>query len=314
MTSPPSTLYSDTVLAHNRAPNHCGCLADATHRGDAENALCGDRLHVDLRVQGEQVTAAMFDGESCAITTASASMLMGALIGAPTDTAASLRAALVASFQGGAPAPGDFAAFAELRQHPARQRCALLPFDATRVALASGGSSALRIENARISDVADIVALVTSAYRGDASRAGWTTEADLLDGQRIDAEGVRELLERPDSRILLARRDAALAACIHVERQGETGYFGMFSVSPTLQGGGIGDALLAEAERVVRDDFGCATMTCTVISLRSELIAWYGRRGYRATGESKPFPYGDARFGLPKRDDLRFDVFAKALR
>lgn len=163
-------------------------------------------------------------------------------------------------------------------------------------------------------DIPAIVALVQSAYRGDASRQGWTTEADFLDGQRIDAAGVREVIAQPDSRIVLAEREGALVGSVQVEKIDGHGYFGMFSVRPNLQGGGIGDALLREAERVVREDFGCATMTCTVISIRAELIAWYGRRGYRGTGEFKPFPYGDERFGLPKRDDLRFEVFAKELR
>lgn len=166
---------------------------------------------------------------------------------------------------------------------------------------------------ATATDIPAIVELVQSAYRGDASRAGWTTEADFLDGQRIDAEGVREVIAKTDSRIVLAERDGDLVGSVQVERVDGRGYFGMFSVRPNLQGGGIGDALLCEAERVVREDFGCTTMTCTVISIRAELIAWYQRRGYRSTGEVKPFPYGDERFGLPKRDDLRFEVFAKEL-
>ncbi|HRG16044.1 MAG TPA: SUF system NifU family Fe-S cluster assembly protein [Pseudomonadota bacterium] len=135
MSAHPSTLYSETVLAHNRAPRNCGCLADATHHGLAENALCGDRLELALRVKGDAIEAAMFDGESCAITTACASMLTEALRGAPLAASASLREALATMFRGGADAPGEFAAFAELRHHPARQRCALLPFDAVATAL-----------------------------------------------------------------------------------------------------------------------------------------------------------------------------------
>ncbi len=167
---------------------------------------------------------------------------------------------------------------------------------------------------ATTADVAEIVPLVESAYRGDASRKGWTTEADLLDGQRVDADGVRELITKADSRVIIALRAGVIIGCVHVERSGDSGYFGMFSVSPTLQGAGVGDALLREAERVVCDDFACTRMTCTVIPLRHELIAWYGRRGYHATGEFKPFPYGDERFGKPKRDDLNFEVFIKDLR
>lgn len=171
----------------------------------------------------------------------------------------------------------------------------------------------LQFRTAREQDIPAIVALVESAYRGDASRVGWTTEADLLDGQRIDAAGVREVIVKPDSRILLAEQDGQLVGCVQVEQSHGSGYFGMFSVRPLLQGAGVGDALLREAERVVRDELRCGLMTCTVISIRTELIAWYQRRGYRSTGQYKPFPYGDARFGLPKRDDLRFEVFAKEL-
>ena len=58
---------------------------------------------------------------------------------------------------------------------------------------------------------------------------------------------------------------------------------------------------------------GMPTMRMTVIDIRDELIAFYERRGYRRTGIKKPFPYGDARFGLPKRDDLRFEVLEKPL-
>ncbi|MBI2397173.1 MAG: SUF system NifU family Fe-S cluster assembly protein [Xanthomonadales bacterium] len=140
MSAHPSTLYSETVLAHNRTPRHCGCLADATHRGAAENALCGDQLDFALRVRNDRVEAAMFDGEACAIATASASMLADALHGAPIATVAAIAAELHTMFAGGAPARGDFAAFAELRHHPARQRCALLPLHAASQALAGAAA------------------------------------------------------------------------------------------------------------------------------------------------------------------------------
>jgi GNAT superfamily N-acetyltransferase len=162
-------------------------------------------------------------------------------------------------------------------------------------------------------DVAAIVALVESAYRGDVSRKGWTTEADLLDGQRTDPAGVAELIGKSGSCMLLAERDGKLLACANLEKRGEAGYFGMFSVRPDLQGSGIGRATLAEAERIARDEWRCREMQMTVISVRDELIAWYERRGYRRTGVYSPFPYGDARFGIPKRDDLRFELLVKEL-
>ena len=181
------------------------------------------------------------------------------------------------------------------------------------------GIAPLRYRPATVADIDAVVALVTSAYRGDASRQGWTTEADFLDGNRVDREVLRMDIERPRSRVLLAQRDDVLIACAHiavehVDGGGDAGYFGMFSVDPRSQGGGIGKAVLDEAERIARDDWQLPSMRMTVIDIRDELIAFYQRRGYRRTGVYKPFPYGDARYGLPKRDDLRFEVLEKVLR
>ena len=162
-------------------------------------------------------------------------------------------------------------------------------------------------------DIDAIVALVTSAYRGESSRAGWTTEADLLDGARIDPEVLRADIARSGSRVVLAERDSALLACAHVAVDGDAGYFGMFSVRPTLQGHGIGKQMLAEAERIAREDLLQGAMRMTVIDVRDELIDYYARRGYRRTGIHKAFPYGDERFGIPKRPDLRFEVLEKPL-
>ena len=172
------------------------------------------------------------------------------------------------------------------------------------------------IRPATLADVTAIVALVTSAYRGDASRAGWTTEADLLDGQRTDEAEVRGLVEDPSGAVLLAEaaQGGELVACCHVMRDAKgEGYFGMFSVSPRLQSGGVGRVVLEAAERVLADRFACTVCAMTVIEQRTELIAWYERRGYARTGETKPFPYGDERFGIPRRPDLRFVVLAKTL-
>ena len=171
----------------------------------------------------------------------------------------------------------------------------------------------LELRTAVAADVGALVALVESAYRGDASRVGWTTEADLLGGQRTDAAGVRECLERPHSRVIVGEQDRRLVACAHVALEDGAGYFGMFAVAPGRQGGGVGGAILAEAERVVRDDWRTTIMRMTVIDVRDELIAYYQRRGYRRTGIHKPFPYGDPRFGEPKRPDLRFEVLEKQL-
>lgn len=105
-----------------------------------------------------------------------------------------------------------------------------------------------------------------------------------------------------------------MTACCQVDRRDDgVAYFGMFAVRPDTQGGGVGGELLAEAERYAREEYGATRLEMTVISQRSELIAWYERRGYRRTGETRAFPYGDERFGIPRRDDLHFVVLAKPL-
>lgn len=173
--------------------------------------------------------------------------------------------------------------------------------------------TALEFRAAGEADIDAIVALVTRAYRGEASRRGWTTEADFLDGERIHADVLRTDMARPRSRVLLALRDGRIVACAHVADVDGRGYFGMFAVEPVLQDAGIGRAVLAECERIAHAEWKLPTMRMTVIELRAELIAWYLRQGYRRTGEHRPFPYGDARFGLPRRDDLRFEILEKAL-
>ncbi|MFF3590608.1 GNAT family N-acetyltransferase [Streptomyces sp. NPDC002387] len=177
-------------------------------------------------------------------------------------------------------------------------------------ALATTG---LTFRDATDADVDTLVALIESAYRGDSSRAGWTTEADILEGQRTDPEGVLEVVKSPDSRLLTVERDGAVVACCQLEHRGDSAYFGMFAVSPALQGAGLGKVIIAEAERAARAAWGVTQMQMTVISVREDLIAWYERRGYRRTGQMSPFPYGDERFGVPQRDDLQFELLVKPL-
>ncbi len=171
----------------------------------------------------------------------------------------------------------------------------------------------LTFRAATLADIPALVTLVTSAYRGDASRAGWTTEADMLDGARIDPQGLQADIERPRSTILLAEREGRLLACAHVADDQGKGYFGMFAVEPTLQGGGVGKQVMDAAEAHAAAAWQLDVMQMTVIDIRDELIAFYERRGYRRTGIKKPFPYGDERFGIPKRDDLQFEILEKPL-
>ncbi|WP_329129435.1 GNAT family N-acetyltransferase [Streptomyces sp. NBC_01476] len=166
---------------------------------------------------------------------------------------------------------------------------------------------------ATLDDVPALVDLIESAYRGDASRAGWTTEADILEGRRTDPEGVAAVITKPDSRLVAVEHGGTLVACCQLEHRGSHAYFGMFAVRPTLQGAGLGKLIIAEAERFAHQEWGVAEMHMTVISVREDLIAWYVRRGYVRTGETSPFPYGQERFGLPTRDDLEFELLTKKL-
>jgi N-acetylglutamate synthase-like GNAT family acetyltransferase len=173
-------------------------------------------------------------------------------------------------------------------------------------------SSALQFRRATPEDVPAIVSLVESAYRGEVSKKGWTTEAELLAGQRTDRREVSELIGGERSRIVLAERDGELVGSVMmVCADRAIVEVGMVAVRPDLQTGGVGRALLAEVERCARAEQLGTSLRMTVIGQREELIAWYERRGYRATGETKPFPYGQPRFGLPRRPDLYFRVLEK---
>ncbi|MEU2269996.1 GNAT family N-acetyltransferase [Streptomyces olindensis] len=174
-------------------------------------------------------------------------------------------------------------------------------------------ATGLTFRDATDADVDELVGLIESAYRGDSSRAGWTTEADILEGQRTDPEGVLAVVKSPDSRLMTVEREGRIVACCQLEHRGDHAYFGMFAVSPGLQGAGLGKVIIAEAERQAQESWGVKEMHMTVISVRDDLIAWYERRGYRRTGRMTPFPYGDERFGIPRRDDLQFELLVKEL-
>lgn len=163
-------------------------------------------------------------------------------------------------------------------------------------------------------DVEAIVKLVDSAYRGEPSRAGWTTEADLLAGQRTDAEAVREIIADNTNRLILAEAGGELVGCCRIQQEGAgRAYLGMFAVMPERQGAGIGHSLLVEAEGFAVQEWEVNEIRMTVIAQRADLIGWYERRGYRRSGESEPFPYGNERFGIPLRPDLHFAVLVKSL-
>lgn len=166
-------------------------------------------------------------------------------------------------------------------------------------------------------DIPLLLPLIQRAYRGSASRAGWTTEADLVADDRIDAAGLQAKISQPAGAVLVATDASSgsfVSCCELLHRPGSSvAYFGLFAVDPLLQGGGIGRTVLAFAEAYAREKWGVGKMEMTVIWTRTELIAWYGRRGYAKTGERREFPYAELVNGKALRDDLWFEVLEKDL-
>jgi ribosomal protein S18 acetylase RimI-like enzyme len=160
-------------------------------------------------------------------------------------------------------------------------------------------------------DIKKLIPLVNSAYRGEASKKGWTTEANVIQGEtRIDEESLLKMMNDPNAAILTYRNENQILGCVYLQKQNTDLYLGMFSVNPELQGGGIGKKLLVAAEDHARKN-GCDAIVMNVISVRDELIAWYERNGYKDTGERKPFP-DDEKFGKPIQP-LTFAIFKKQI-
>lgn len=169
----------------------------------------------------------------------------------------------------------------------------------------------MKITKATIADVTELTYLVNSAYRGESSKNGWTTEAHLLDGIRIDeAEMIKYFQDTYITILKYLDADGKIIGCVYLEAKGERLYLGMLTVSPLSQANGIGRQLLHQAEVVARE-LNCKSIYMTVIESRKELIAWYERRGYSATGEILPFHEG-TRFGIPK-EEIKLAVFEKEL-
>ena len=172
----------------------------------------------------------------------------------------------------------------------------------------------MHLEPATPDDLPALHALIEGAFRGDSARRGWSHEADLLDGQRTDADELREIIADPAQHMLVLRDGDALRACVALTNKGGgLAYLGMLTVDPTRQAGGLGRMMMAAAEDHAIAEFGATRMELTIIPHRTELAAWYERRGYQLTGERRLFPVDDPRFGLPKVDNLEFVVMDKAL-
>lgn len=172
------------------------------------------------------------------------------------------------------------------------------------------GNEMIEISKASEDDVAALVQLVNGAYRGESSKKGWTTEADLLGGVRTSIESMQEQLQTPGAVVLKAMKGSEIIGCVYLQNKTDHLYLGMLTVKPTLQGSGTGKRLLQAAEKYARS-LALPAIKMTVITVRTELIAWYKRHGYADTGERCPFPT-DPKFGLPKQS-LEFLVLEKKL-
>ena len=165
------------------------------------------------------------------------------------------------------------------------------------------------IKKSTLEDVPALNKLINSAYRGEESKKGWSTEADLLEGTRIDEAALRDLIQKPDTTFLKYVEDGVMLGCVELRIEGNKLYLGTLSVNPNIQNKGIGKKLLVAGEEHARQ-VGCSRMRMTVIDGRQALIDWYVRHGYQLTGERKPFIVPDERWGVPKQK-LEFVVLEK---
>ncbi|OQR87968.1 N-acetyltransferase GCN5 [Achlya hypogyna] len=163
---------------------------------------------------------------------------------------------------------------------------------------------------ATAADAAAIAAIVNISYRGDSSRKGWTTEADLLHGARTSEAEVKELFSST-SKVIVATHDGTIIGCVNIQLRSDKSraYLGMFVVRPDLQGKGLGKELLAAAETAIVSSWKSRTVEISVFTVRSELLAFYERRGYKRTGRTWPATFPDALVS-----DLKFEALVKALQ
>ena len=173
-------------------------------------------------------------------------------------------------------------------------------------------SKEIKIQVAELKDAEAITSLVNSVYRGENSKKGWTTEADFLEGIRITSEKVKEIISRKSDVIILAMDDNSIIGCVHLENAGKYSYLGMLSVDVSIQAKGIGKLLITECERYTKEVFGLNEIRMKVIGRRSELIAYYERRGYKTSGEREEFGASGDTFGETK-EKLYFETMAKKL-
>jgi GNAT superfamily N-acetyltransferase len=149
----------------------------------------------------------------------------------------------------------------------------------------------LNLRPANASDLSLLHPVIERAYRGESAKAGWTHEADLLSDTRTDMATLSAILEKEDELLLVAECDGSIIGCVQLSKRAGNGcYLGLLCVDPLLQAGGYGKQILLAAEDHARATFGADHIIMTVIDKRTELIAYYERRGYQNTGETCVLP------------------------
>ena len=167
------------------------------------------------------------------------------------------------------------------------------------------------ITKAKLQDISILNKLINSAYRGETSKKGWTTEANLLEGSRTTEKELTGIIENNKTTILKFIENNEIIGCVLlVEKENEL-YLGMLTVSPLLQNNGIGKKLMQQAE-ILASELGLSKISMTVITLREELISWYKRLGYADTGAREPFPVSDV-FSQTTNEPLEFMVLEKRI-
>jgi len=167
------------------------------------------------------------------------------------------------------------------------------------------------ITKATPADVSLLNKLINSAYRGASSKKGWTTEANILEGLRTTEAELKVTMADAKNTILKFTDDDQIIGCVLLIEKPQKLYLGMLTVLPELQNSGIGKQLLQEAEKQALD-LELPKIVMTVISVRTELIAWYQRHGYMDTGERDPFPSSDVHISIAERP-LEFMVLEKKI-
>ncbi len=167
------------------------------------------------------------------------------------------------------------------------------------------------ITKASFADVSSLNKLINSAYRGESSKKGWTTEANILEGKRTTEDELIEIIQDQKNTILKYSKNNEIIGCVLLEEKMNELYIGMLTVSPELQNSGIGKKLMQQAE-IYAADLSLSKIVMTVISVREELISWYKRNGFVDTGLREPFPVSDV-FSQTANEPLEFMVLEKKI-